>query len=71
MNKTKVVRMLLVFLIIILTIIIYLTSCTIGVSHRVTINEYGDTDTSKTNKKFINNLYYLDTTKHKKNERSN
>ncbi len=62
-NMTARIRTCLIILII--GMIACVCQCTIGVSHKVIINEYGDTDTAKTNKKFINNINFVDTTKTK------
>ncbi len=45
----------------------FIAGCTIA-GHVMNVYEYGDTDTTITNKKFINNITYTsDTTKTKKN----
>ncbi len=67
--KTLIIRCVLILLLLTLAAyLISLSGCTIGVSHKVIINEYGDTDTNKTNKKFINNINFVDTSKTKKSK---
>lgn len=47
----------------ILFILLCTYACTIGTSHKVIINQYGDSDTTKGNVTIIN---YTDSIKHKK-----